>query len=365
MKKSHFTEQQIAFALQQAESGTAIADVCRKLGISEQTFYRWNKRYGAADAVPGAEAAAARGRKRRLKRIVADLTLDKEMLQEDPKRALTPARRRETIDHLRACYRASIRRARWVLEVNRSTYQYRPKRTDQTALEKGVREIAAVRVRYGYKRIHVMLRREGWRVNHKRVHRLYCAEGLQMRHKTPRRQVSAKLLEDRCTATATNECWSMDLMHDELFDGRRIRLLAVVDNFSRVSPVIGVRSAYRRRRRRGGPKSSSKGARDAEAHPGRQRPGVRLQGAGSMGVPARRDLDFSRAGKPADNAFIESFNGSLHKECPNQSWFLSLEDARKEIEAWRIEYIGPGRTVHWGCAADRIRTSSEPVDSSR
>ena len=111
-------------------------------------------------------------------------------------------------------------------------------------MRRRIREIASTRVRYGYKRIHVLLRREGWRINHKRVHRLYREEGLQMRHKPPRRRVSVKLREDRCPATSVNECWSMDFLHDELFDGRRIRVLTIVDNLTRVSPAIGVQARY-------------------------------------------------------------------------------------------------------------------------
>jgi len=242
------------------------------------------------------------------------------------------------IDHLRVCYRVSIRRACRALGANRSTYHYRARRTEQTALKRRIREIAATRVRYGYKRIWVLLRREGWRVNHKRVHRLYREEGLQMRHKVPRRRVSAKLREDRCTATAANECWSMDFMHDELFDGRRIRVFTVVDNFSRVSPVIGVRSGYRG----GDVVEDLKAAAKEYGIPKR----IRVDN-GPEFVSKELDLwaylhgvtlDFSRPGKPTDNAFIESFNSSLRKECLNQSWFLSLVDARQKIEAWRIDY---------------------------
>jgi putative transposase len=98
--------------------------------------------------------------------------------------------------------------------------------------------------RYGYRRIYILLRREGWEINHKRVYRLYREEGLQMRHKPPRRRVRPKLREDRCPATAPNECWSMDFMHDELFNGGRLRLLMIVDSFSRVSPAIGVKNQY-------------------------------------------------------------------------------------------------------------------------
>ena len=95
-------------------------------------------------------------------------------------------------------------------------------------------------MRYGYRRIHVLLRREGWRVNVKRVRRLYNLEGLQMRHKPPRRRVMAKLRNDRSDATGPNQVWAMDWMHDEIFDGRRLWVLAVVDTWSRVCPFMRV-----------------------------------------------------------------------------------------------------------------------------
>ncbi len=96
-----------------------------------------------------------------------------------------------------------------------------------------IKELAATRVRYGYKRIHVLLRREGWRVNHKRVYRLYCQEGLNLRVKRPRRRARTAGRVVRVEAGAVNECWSMDFVSDALFDGRRFRVFAVVDNFSR------------------------------------------------------------------------------------------------------------------------------------
>lgn len=90
-----------------------------------------------------------------------------------------------------------------------------------------------------------MLQREGWKVNHKRIYRLYCEEGLQIRHKRPKRRVSAKVRDDRTQAIRPNQCWSMDFMADQLIDGRRIRVLTIVDNFSRVSPLIGVDFRYK------------------------------------------------------------------------------------------------------------------------
>lgn len=242
------------------------------------------------------------------------------------------------IDHLRFCFRVSIRRACRALQASRSTYHYKPRKAEQAVLKKRIQEIAATRVRYGYKRIHVLLQREGWRINHKRVHRLYREAGLQMRYKTPRRRVSAKLREDRTDATAINDCWSMDFMHDELYDGSRIRLLTIVDNFSRVSPAIGVRDRYQGLH-------VVDTLKDAAKEYGMPRR-IRVDN-GPEFVSKELDLwaylhgvvlDFSRPGKPTDNAFIESFNSRVRQECLNQSWFLSLADAREKIETWRVDY---------------------------
>jgi len=137
-------------------------------------------------------------------------------------------------------YDASERRACGVLKVHRSFYRYRSKSDDQAALRLRIKELAATRVRYGYKRIHVLLRREGWQVNHKRVYRLYCQEGLNLRRKRPRRHVSAARRIAQHLAQSPNELWSMDFVSDALYDGRRIRALTIVDNFTRESLAIEV-----------------------------------------------------------------------------------------------------------------------------
>src|SRR5580698_7797317 len=110
---------------------------------------------------------------------------------------------------------------------------------------KRIKEIAETRVRYGYRRIHVLLRREGWLVNAKRVCRLYREMGLQLRNKSPKRRVMAKLREGRSRATAPNQVWAMDFVHDQLFDGRKIRILTIVDTFTRLAPAIDARPSYR------------------------------------------------------------------------------------------------------------------------
>ena len=239
---------------------------------------------------------------------------------------------------LQVCYGASERRVCRILESQRSTYRYRSVADEQALLRMRIRDLARARVSYGYRRLHVLLQREGWQVNHKRVYRLYRQEGLMMRPRRPKRHVSGCRRVEKVTAQRPNESWSMDFMSDELFDGRRIRLLTLVDNFTRESLAIEVAMSI------GGQRVVEVLMRVAQE---RDLPGtIRVdngpeftsrildQWAYLNGV----ELDFSRPGKPTDNAFIESFNGRFRQECLNENWFLSLEDAREKAESWREHY---------------------------
>ena len=142
----------------------------------------------------------------------------------------------ELIEH----YRISERHACQVIQIGRASYRYRSIRDEQVALRMRISEIARVRVRYGYKRIHVLLRREGWTVNHKRVYRIYCEEGLNLRAKKPKRRRSAAQRICQPPVLAINESWSMDFVTDSLFNGHRFRALTLVDNFSRECLAIEV-----------------------------------------------------------------------------------------------------------------------------
>jgi putative transposase len=139
----------------------------------------------------------------------------------------------------------SIRLACRVLSVDTSTYHYKSRRRGQADLEQRIKEIAETRMRYGYRRVHVVLQREGWMTNIKRIYRLYTALGLQLRNKIPKRRVKAKLRNDRCPALQPNQTWAMDFVHDQLAMGRKIRILTVVDIFSKFSPVVDPRLSYR------------------------------------------------------------------------------------------------------------------------
>lgn len=123
--------------------------------------------------------------------------------------------------------------------MQRSSYYYRQRADPQTELRMRLKDLAGARVRYGYRRLHILLMREGWQINHKRVYRLYKSEGLSLRLKTKKKRTSEPRVPQP-VATSPNECWSMDFVADRLADGRAFRMLTLVDNFSRVSPAIEV-----------------------------------------------------------------------------------------------------------------------------
>ena len=250
---------------------------------------------------------------------------------------MRPAGKRAVVSHLVQAHGLSQRRACRLADLNFSTWQYEPRRQQRPGLRERIKELAALRRRFGYRRLHALLRRDGWRVNHKAVHRIYVEEGLQVR-KRKRKRVSQA---ERCpmlVPRAPNERWSMDFQHDLLATGQRFRTLNIVDDFSRECPAIEVDTSLpgvrvvrvldRLAETRGlpleivldnGPEMISK-ALDEWAY----RNGVRL--------------NFIEPGKPVQNAFIESFNGRFRDECLNENWFLDLGDAREIIEAWRIDY---------------------------
>lgn len=232
----------------------------------------------------------------------------------------------------------SIRRACRVFAVDTSTYHYRHTNPDQAPFRKRIREIAETPVRYGYRRVHVLLRREGWAVNHKPTYPLYRAEGLQLKRKTPRRRVKAAFRTDHTPPSHAIEVWAMDFMSDQTFSGTKLRVLTIVDAATRLSPAIDVRTTYRvtdvvatlervtaiyglpkRIRTDQGTEFKSK---DVDLW------------AWKNGVV----MDFSRPGKPTDNAFAEAFNSRVRAELLSANWFLSLADARTKCDAWRQEY---------------------------
>jgi putative transposase len=225
-----------------------------------------------------------------------------------------------------------------VLGFSRTTNRYRSRRNPRAELRVRLRDLAASRVQFGYPRLWVLLRREGWLVNKKLVYRLYCEEGLGIRRRKPRRRRSVQVREVRSIAQRANDSWSMDFVSDQLVGGQRFRLLTLVDNHSRESLAIDVGQRL----------TGDDVVRVLEGVASqRGKPQTIRVDNGPEFISRSLDLwasfngvklDFSRPGKPTDNAFIESFNGRLRVECLNQHWFLSLDEARAVTEAWRDDY---------------------------
>jgi putative transposase len=249
-----------------------------------------------------------------------------------------PALKRPVVEYICDHYGLPRRRACRLVALHRSVSYYRSVKNPRLDLRRRMRELARTRVRYGYRRLHVLLKREGWRLGRDQAYRLYCEEGLQLRSKLPRRRKMSVTRRERYVPRRVNQAWSMDFVSDQLVDGRRIRALTIVDVFSREALAIEVGHRMRAENvvevcnrlvaRRGKPKRVF--VDNGSEFSGRMfdlwayHHGVRI--------------DFSRPGKPTDNCFIETFNGSLRDECLNVHWFETLEEARARIEAWRRDY---------------------------
>jgi putative transposase len=236
-------------------------------------------------------------------------------------------------------YQVSTRRVCRVLQIHYSLFYYQHHRRDDRAVRARINEIALTKVRYGMWRIYTLLRREGWKDNHKRVHRIYKEECLNLRSKRPRRSKSGAHRLERLPNIEIYQCWSMDFVSDALFDGRKFRCLTIVDNCSRECLAIVVGQSL---------KGSDVVAALEEIKLFRGLVPQRIQtDNGTEFISKEVDkwaydnevvMDYSRPGKPTDNPFIESFNGSFRDECLNAHWFLSLIDAAEKIERWRLEY---------------------------
>ncbi len=231
----------------------------------------------------------------------------------------------------------ATKRACRLLRLQRSTFYKRSTRRDDRHLRLRLRELALARPRYGYRRLHVLLRREGWLVNIKRIHRLYRLEGLIVRQRRKRRSVCHL----RCLPPAPlriNERWAMDFVSDALSTGRRIRMLTVVDCYSRESVAIHVDHSQPSRT----VTAILDGVIAQRGTPGiitvDNGPEFTSQHLDEWAFTRKIQLDFIRPGRPTENGYIESFNGKLRDECLDANWFASLQEAREIIESWRKDY---------------------------
>jgi putative transposase len=250
---------------------------------------------------------------------------------------VTPEAKRKAVKHLHESFGQSLRKLSVLLGLSRSSWHYKPKPDGNEPIHKRLRELADERKRWGYRRLHYLLRREGFAINHKRTERLYLEENLMLRVKR-RRKMAADSRVAPPKPDHRNQCWAMDFMSDNLYNGRRFRVLNVLDSYNKdylgcevdtsingnrvcnvLERIVWLKGMPEMITVDNGPEFIGK-ALDAWAH----RYGVKLV--------------FNRPGKPVDNTYIESFNGRLRDECLNINWFMTLDHAREVIRLWQKDY---------------------------
>ncbi|MEC8040011.1 MAG: IS3 family transposase [Pseudomonadota bacterium] len=338
--------EEIVSKLRQVEvlmgQGMSRLDAIRQIGVVEQTYYRWRKKYGGMGVDQLKELKRLQKENERLRRAVSDLTLDKLILKEAAKgKLLSPARRRACIDHVRSQFKVSQRRACRVLGQHRSTQRHIPKgRADEDRLVADMIELARQFGRYGYRRIAALLREAGWSVSDGRVERLWRREGLKVPAKQPKK--GRLWLNDgscvRLRPEYRNHVWSYDFVHCRTDDGKVFRTLNIIDEHSRECLAIKVqrklnstdvinvltdlfilRGAPAFIRSDNGPEFVAQAVRDW----------ITAVGAKTA---------YIEPGSPWENGYCESFNGRMRDELLNGEVFYSLREAQILIEEWRKHY---------------------------
>ena len=250
---------------------------------------------------------------------------------------MTPAALREAVAHVRSAHEVSERRACLALDLDRSSIRYRSRRADDADVRQRIREFASQRRRFGYRRLHFLHGKEGVVMNQKRFRRLYREEGLAVRKRSGRKRALGMRAPIALPSRA-NERWSLDFVSDSFTDGRRFRVLAVVDDFTRECLALVADTSL----------SGARVARELDAVLARRgRPktcvsdnGTELTSMAILRWSQERGVDwhYIQPGKPQQNAFAESFIGRLRDECLNETAFSSLGEARKLLAEWRADY---------------------------
>ncbi|WP_138141362.1 MULTISPECIES: IS3 family transposase [Brevundimonas] len=338
MKRARFTEEQIIGILRENEAGAKAGELARKHGVSEGTIYAWKAKFGGMSVSDAQRLRALEDENGRLKRLLADAMLDKAALNDLlSKKLVRPAAMRQAVAHLKAAFGVSERRACSIIKADRKSVRYRSCRQPDTALRERLRALAVERRRFGYRRLFVLLRREGEASGKNRIYRLYREEGLTVRKRRSRRRAIGTrapiLVEAR-----PNARWSLDFVHDQFATGRRFRILNVVDDVTRECLAAIPDTSISGRRvareltalisRRGRPAMivSDNGTEFTST--------AILAWAQDQGV----DWHYIAPGKPTQNGFVESFNGRMRDELLNESLFFGLDHARQKVAAWALDY---------------------------
>lgn len=261
---------------------------------------------------------------------------------------VSPALRREVVGWAQECFQLTERRACRAVAVPRSVIRYASVKAPDAPLRARLHELARDRITFGYPRLHVLLRREGWAVNRKRVYRLYREEGLSLTRRRPRRRKAARTRPVRAATAAVNQRWAMDFMHDVLATGQKIRVFTLVDVHTRECLTLRAQTSFRG-------EDVARMLSDVLTARGAQPEVIQVDNGTEFTSTAldhwaywnHVQLDFSRPAKPVDNCVIEAFNGSLRRECLTQHWFASLTEAQLLLNEWRHDYntVRPHRSL--------------------
>ncbi|MGX4803524.1 IS3 family transposase [Bradyrhizobium guangdongense] len=376
MKRARFTEEQIIAVLKEHEAGAKTADLARKHGISEATIYNWKAKFGGMDVSEAKRLRALEEENGKLKKLLAEQMLDAAALRELLfKKMVGPAAKRAAVAHLQAVMSLSERRACSIVGADRKMIRYRSSRPPDAVLRGRLRDLANERRRFGYRRLFVLLRREGEPSGINRIYRLYREEGLTVRKRRARRKAVGTrapiLVEPR-----PNARWSLDFVHDQFANGRRFRILNIVDDVTK--ECLGAI-----------PDTSISGRRVARELTAiverRRKPGMIVSDHGTEFTcnamlawckDAAIDWHFIAPGKPMQNGFVESFNGRMRDELLNETLFFDLDDARTKITNWiadynhqrphsSLKYLTPAAyAAHLTATDDRLRNPDQLRRSS-
>nr|WP_114385284.1 IS3 family transposase [Methylorubrum zatmanii] len=346
MSRKRPKPEEIVAKLRQADvligQGTSVAEAIRAIGVSEVTYYRWRREFGGLKTDQVRRMKDLETENQRLRKAIADLTLDKLILQEAaPGKLLSPARRRACVEHIMLTMNVSERRTCRALGQHRSTQRKVPRgRGDEAALTADLVALAERYGRYGYRKICALLKAAGWFVNDKRVERIWRREGLKVPTRQPKR---GRLWDNdgsclRLRPERRDHVWSYDFVEARTHDGRKVRMLNVIDEFTReclairvarklkavdvidvLSDLFILRGVPEHVRSDNGPEFVAKSVQ-----------------AWIMGVGAK--TAYIAPGSPWENGFVESFNARLRDELLDGEIFYSLREAQILIESWRRHY---------------------------
>ncbi|MDD3021922.1 MAG: IS3 family transposase [Alphaproteobacteria bacterium] len=368
MARRRFTTEQIIGYLRQAEvmigRGCTIEEVLREIDVTANTYYRWRKEYGGLGMDQARRLKELETENARLKRAVADLTLDNLILKEVSTGKLTsPERRREAVIYAQQKLGVTERRACAALGQSRGLQRRKKIRPDdEAALTADIIRLASQYGRYGYKRITALLRVEGWQVNHKRVERIWRQEGLKVpaKHKKKGRLYLNDGSCIRLRPCWPNHVWAYDFVADQLKDGTKIRTLTVIDEYTR--ECLSLRTGYSLKAddvmdvltdlfiTRGIPDHirSDNGSEFTAKSIKAWLP--------KLGV----ETLYIEPGSPWENGYNESFNGRLRDECLNGETFYTLKEAQVILEQWRHHYnhIRPHTSLGYKPPAPLARTNA-------